>query len=377
MRQLKLIYTIIPLVICSTFKVNAQQELLDFSNIKDKNLSELRIARNEIFAKYGYIFKSKELNEYFQQKDWYEPKFSNVDVLLTEIDKKNITLILNREKEIRSFESKFDISIEKPDMYKYELLNIKKIDQNYFYELIIYERHINEYRNTVNYYQQGQYLLLSNSLNENISKSEIDFNLINNIAKSVSRLKSSNHNKISEIQKHKINLFSANGITLQVIKPSDGPGNINYFFELINGELRFKFQGDSWQDQKLEFKKMNDSLFFSYTYGRDEIVDNIQFDYLYTYNKNTNSLKYIKPEKQKINWLSTVNEELNVYETIEDAKNENNTNVKYILKSGDKVILDTLYRNKNVLLFFKYNSDIKGYLNTKQIKKKLSGNLAG
>ena len=67
----------------------------------------LRIKRNEIFAQYGYIFKSPELSEYFKSKNWYEPQYNNVDSLLTERDKKNIQLFLSRETElatIRNFD---------------------------------------------------------------------------------------------------------------------------------------------------------------------------------------------------------------------------------------------------------------------------------
>lgn len=34
---------------------------------------ELRIARNEIYARHGRIFKSEDLNQYFRKKSWYEP----------------------------------------------------------------------------------------------------------------------------------------------------------------------------------------------------------------------------------------------------------------------------------------------------------------
>lgn len=37
--------------------------------------SELKFLRNEIFARYGYIFKSKDLMEYFAKLSWYEPKY--------------------------------------------------------------------------------------------------------------------------------------------------------------------------------------------------------------------------------------------------------------------------------------------------------------
>lgn len=38
---------------------------------------ELRLARNEIYARYGYIFLDASLNEYFKTKTWYEPVVYN------------------------------------------------------------------------------------------------------------------------------------------------------------------------------------------------------------------------------------------------------------------------------------------------------------
>ena len=35
---------------------------------------DLRILRNTIYAKYGYTFKSKDLNEIFSKTEWYTPK---------------------------------------------------------------------------------------------------------------------------------------------------------------------------------------------------------------------------------------------------------------------------------------------------------------
>jgi len=73
-------------------------ELVDSLYITDlqaKNV--LRIARNEIFARYGYIFKSNDLKSYFEEKSWYKPKYEDVTDYLTEIEKKNIELIMKLE----------------------------------------------------------------------------------------------------------------------------------------------------------------------------------------------------------------------------------------------------------------------------------------
>ena len=42
--------------------------------------------RNEIFAEYGYRFKSEDWSNYFSQKSWYSPRYDDVNDQLTEID---------------------------------------------------------------------------------------------------------------------------------------------------------------------------------------------------------------------------------------------------------------------------------------------------
>lgn len=63
---------------------------------------ELGILRNSIFAKYGYIFKSRDLNDFFIKKEWYSPLYENVDSLLTESELESISLILEKERNMET-----------------------------------------------------------------------------------------------------------------------------------------------------------------------------------------------------------------------------------------------------------------------------------
>ncbi len=45
--------------------------------LKTRSKEELRLLRNEVYARKGYIFKSVNLNEYFKTKSWYKPKSGN------------------------------------------------------------------------------------------------------------------------------------------------------------------------------------------------------------------------------------------------------------------------------------------------------------
>lgn len=97
-RSLFLILTIITL----TLSCEQKRKELDQKKLEGKSLAELRIMRNEIFAKHGYIFQSQDLTEYFSNMDWYKPELKDVNHLLTKIDKTNIDFIIKQEALIKS-----------------------------------------------------------------------------------------------------------------------------------------------------------------------------------------------------------------------------------------------------------------------------------
>jgi hypothetical protein len=77
-------------------------------NQKIKNLLEdLAYMRNEIYADYGYIFKDKKWKEVFDKKYWYKPQYENVDKFLTEIDKYNLAIIREVEKNMQGKENEY------------------------------------------------------------------------------------------------------------------------------------------------------------------------------------------------------------------------------------------------------------------------------
>jgi small-conductance mechanosensitive channel len=75
----------------------ASERDLDDSELSDMTERELKIMRNEIFARHGYIFKTKDMKNYFSAQSWYRPMYSNVTNRITIIEKKNIDLIKSFE----------------------------------------------------------------------------------------------------------------------------------------------------------------------------------------------------------------------------------------------------------------------------------------
>jgi Na+-transporting methylmalonyl-CoA/oxaloacetate decarboxylase gamma subunit len=60
----------------------------------------LRIARNEIYARRGYIFKAADLREHFAAFGWYRPE--HAAVTLTPVEAQNVAALTEAERLARS-----------------------------------------------------------------------------------------------------------------------------------------------------------------------------------------------------------------------------------------------------------------------------------
>ncbi|MFN5170507.1 MAG: YARHG domain-containing protein [Cyclobacteriaceae bacterium] len=89
----------------------ASQRLLTQADVCELDGEKLKIMRNEIFARYGYIFKSPDLQQHFQQQAWYQPTSTDVTARLTDVEKTNINLI-RRQEELDKFGTEFESFFE-------------------------------------------------------------------------------------------------------------------------------------------------------------------------------------------------------------------------------------------------------------------------
>jgi len=67
-------------------------------DLKDKSKKELRLMRNEIFARYGYIFGSADMKAHFEAMTGYCKFSKDVEAFLSDIEKENVNLIQEYEK---------------------------------------------------------------------------------------------------------------------------------------------------------------------------------------------------------------------------------------------------------------------------------------
>lgn len=71
---------------------------LTYADIAGKSKWELSVMRNEIFARHGYIFrKNMAIRDHFMRQSWYEPRYYNVEHLLTDIERYNVEFIKSFE----------------------------------------------------------------------------------------------------------------------------------------------------------------------------------------------------------------------------------------------------------------------------------------
>lgn len=63
------------------------------SVLEKMSKSELRLARNSIYARHGRIFSSPDLREYFDAKEWYDADSTFVDSMLTQAEKDTVFAI--------------------------------------------------------------------------------------------------------------------------------------------------------------------------------------------------------------------------------------------------------------------------------------------
>lgn len=71
--------------------------VLSEAELQGRSKAELRVMRNEIFARHGRIFQSTDLQDYFAAKSWYKQDPNYTDAMLSEVDNQNVKILQERE----------------------------------------------------------------------------------------------------------------------------------------------------------------------------------------------------------------------------------------------------------------------------------------
>jgi len=74
-----------------------RQRIFSEQYLASLSKQELRLLRNEIFAKYGLKFSSADLKEHFEKPSYYDAFYNDVTAFVNEYDRKNIELVQKYE----------------------------------------------------------------------------------------------------------------------------------------------------------------------------------------------------------------------------------------------------------------------------------------
>jgi YARHG domain-containing protein len=87
-----------------------ENKLISEALLRGVSLHELRLLRNEIYARRGRVFRTDWLQQYFYSQAWYEPKEDFKDEEITGTDKTNIETIVKYEGKLHDQISKAPIT---------------------------------------------------------------------------------------------------------------------------------------------------------------------------------------------------------------------------------------------------------------------------
>ena len=79
-----------------------ENKLISEAMLRGLSLHELRLLRNEIYARHGRIFKTMWLQQYFGGQPWYDPKDDFKDEEISGSDKTNIETIVAYENKLHN-----------------------------------------------------------------------------------------------------------------------------------------------------------------------------------------------------------------------------------------------------------------------------------
>jgi hypothetical protein len=154
----------------------------------------------------------------------------------------------------------------------------------------------------------------------------------------------------------------------EITTPDCSDWFISEFIQLETDSLRKLFEISD--TDPVELARPNEYFLIGTSTFRDEIVGNFSNDTVKV-SLADYSVKEIQPPIQKIGFNSEALEDIHGYRI-----NNNLVNNPYIIKEGEKLIIDTLFREaKKVILIVK--DSIRVICPTSEVKDKIKGNAAG
>lgn len=106
--------------------------------LENMELFQLNLAKNEIFARHGYVFKDSLLQEYFSSREWYYKDTDFNGEFNTEVEKENVERIAVEEESRKQQPSKFEDVYEAWYMVTSKHMPYSKPDLADYQQQIVY-----------------------------------------------------------------------------------------------------------------------------------------------------------------------------------------------------------------------------------------------
>jgi hypothetical protein len=99
------LFLLLALIIATSFSVLAQDNMdglkeLDFSKTSIKQaqvqplaMEDLKLLRGIIFGRHGRVFKDNDIKVYLEEQSWYKPNPEFRNLLLNDVERRNLDLI--------------------------------------------------------------------------------------------------------------------------------------------------------------------------------------------------------------------------------------------------------------------------------------------
>lgn len=85
------------------YQINASNTELKKEDVQNLKKGDLVVIRNTIYARHGYSFKNRPLRVFFDAQPWYIPVHADIRANFTDLEKKNIKLLLRYEKNAEEY----------------------------------------------------------------------------------------------------------------------------------------------------------------------------------------------------------------------------------------------------------------------------------
>jgi hypothetical protein len=161
-------------------------------------------------------------------------------------------------------------------------------------------------------------------------------------------------------------------LVAQIVTPGEDIYYNNSFVAYQNGKFKklFTIELDT-REKGIELHRVGSQL-TGLMAGRDEVVDNLEWDYPVTVDTKTFEVTNGKPDRQYIGWPTTATESFRAHRVI----NGQTDSSLVAVKMGDKVEVDTLYRTLGKVRLLLADS-VKVEVKMETAKNKLGHNGAG